>query len=278
MTINCKGKLIDLSKPKVMGILNLTPDSFYDGGKYKSESKILLQVEKMLIEGASFIDIGAYSSRPGATHISEEEELQRIVPIVELLLKKNPSIVISIDTFRSKIASECITAGATLINDISAGNLDNKMMDIVAKHQVPYIMMHMKGNPQNMKQMATYEDLLKEVIYYFSERVQEARFKKINDIILDPGFGFAKTIQQNFQLLANLNLLKTLDLPILAGLSRKSMIYKTLESTPENALNGTTALHMSALAGGANILRAHDVKEAMECITLFNELASANNS
>ncbi|WP_350294048.1 dihydropteroate synthase [uncultured Croceitalea sp.] len=278
MTINCKGKLIDLSKPKVMGVLNLTPDSFYDGGKYKSESKILLQVEKMLLEGASFIDIGAYSSRPGAIHISEEEELRRIVPIVELLLKKNPSILISIDTFRSRIASECISAGATLINDISAGNLDNKMMDTVAQHQVPYIMMHMKGNPQNMKQLATYEDLLKEIIHYFSERVYEARLKKINDIIIDPGFGFAKTVQQNFKLLANIDLLKVLDLPILAGLSRKSMIYKTLDTTPEDALNGTTALHMRALEGGANILRVHDVKEAMECITLFNELTASNNS
>ncbi|WP_350291369.1 dihydropteroate synthase [uncultured Croceitalea sp.] len=278
MTINCKGKLIDLSKPKVMGVLNLTPDSFYDGGKYKSESKILLQVEKMLLEGASFIDIGAYSSRPGAMHISEEEELRRIVPIVELLLKKNPSILISIDTFRSRIASECISAGATLINDISAGNLDNKMMDTVAQHQVPYIMMHMKGNPQNMKQLATYEDLLKEIIHYFSERVYEARLKKINDIIIDPGFGFAKTVQQNFKLLANIDLLKVLDLPILAGLSRKSMIYKTLDTTPEDALNGTTALHIRALEGGANILRVHDVKEAMECITLFNELTASNNS
>ncbi|GMN10791.1 dihydropteroate synthase [Croceitalea sp. MTPC9] len=278
MTINCKGTLVDLSKPKVMGILNLTPDSFYDGGKYKNEAGILNQVEKMLFEGASFIDIGAYSSRPGAEHISEEEELSRITPIVEVVLKKYPSTLISIDTFRSNVASECIQIGAVIINDISAGKLDENMLDAVAKHQVPYIMMHMRGNPQNMKEMTDYDDLLKDILYYFSERVATARTKKINDVILDPGFGFAKTIEQNFELLANLNLFQNFDLPILAGLSRKSMIYKLLDTTPENALNGTTALHMSALAGGANFLRVHDVKEAMECVVLFNELNTMKNS
>ena len=277
MTINCKGSLIDLSKPKVMGVLNLTPDSFYDGGKYKSESEILLQIEKMLAEDATFIDVGAYSSRPGATNISEEEEVKRIVPIVELVLKEIPPVVLSIDTFRSKVASECLDRGAALINDISAGKLDTTMMFIIAKYQVPYIMMHMKGTPQNMKKMTTYEDLLKEVLFYFSERVHEARVHKINDIILDPGFGFAKTVQQNFRLLANLDLLKSINLPILAGLSRKSMIYKTLKTTPQEALNGTTALNMQALDNGANILRVHDVKEAIECIALFNELQAANN-
>ncbi len=278
MTINCKGKLVDLSKPKVMGVLNLTPDSFYDGGKYKNEPEILKHVEKMLFEGATFIDIGAYSSRPGATAISVEEELQRITPIVALLLKDFPSVVISIDTFRSRVAAECLNIGAALINDISAGKLDNTMMDTVAEYQVPYIMMHMKGTPQSMKEMTYYEDLLQEVLFYFSESVKEARLKKINDIILDPGFGFAKTIQQNFKLLANLDLVQTFDLPILAGLSRKSMIYKTLGSTAQNALNGTTALNMQALINGANILRVHDVKEAMECIDLFNELKVSNNS
>lgn len=278
MTINCKGSLIDLSKPKVMGVLNLTPDSFYDGGKYKSESEILLQVEKMLAEDATFIDVGAYSSRPGATNISEEEEVKRIVPIVELVLKEIPSVVLSIDTFKGKVASECLDRGAALINDISAGKLDENMMPTIAKYQVPYIMMHMKGTPQNMKQMTTYEDLLKEVLFYFSERVHEARVHKINDIILDPGFGFAKTVQQNFRLLANLNLLKSINLPILVGLSRKSMIYKTLKTTPQEALNGTTALNMQALDNGANILRVHDVKEAIECIALFNELQAAKNS
>jgi len=277
MTINCKGSLIDLSAPKVMGVLNLTPDSFYDGGKYKNESQILSQVEKMLADGATFIDIGAYSSRPGATNISEEEEVKRIVPIIELVLEKIPSVVLSIDTFRSKVASESLDRGAALINDISAGKLDENMMFTVAKYQVPYVMMHMKGTPQNMKQMTTYKDLLKEIVFYFSERVNEARAHKINDIIIDPGFGFAKNVQQNFHLLANLNLLQNIDLPILAGLSRKSMIYKTLKTTPQEALNGTTALNMLALHNGANILRVHDVKEAMECITLFNELQAAHN-
>lgn len=277
MTINCKGSLIDLSTPKVMGVLNLTPDSFFDGGKYKNESEILSQIEKMLAAGATIIDIGAYSSRPGATNISEEEEVKRIVPIIDLVLKNIPSVVLSIDTFRSKVASECLDRGAAVINDISAGKLDENMISTVAKYQVPYIMMHMKGTPQNMKQMTDYKDLLNEILFYFSERIHAARAHKINDIIIDPGFGFAKTIQQNFQLLSNLYLLKNIDLPMLAGLSRKSMIYKTLNTNAQQALNGTTALNMQALQNGANILRVHDVKEAVECITLFNTLQAANN-
>lgn len=278
MTINCKGSLIDLTTPRVMGILNLTPDSFYDGGKYKNTSDVLLQAEKMITEGATFIDVGAYSSRPGATHISEDEELHRITPIVALLLKNFPEVLFSIDTFRSKVAAKCLEIGASIINDISAGKLDEAMLDIVFKHQVPYIMMHMKGTPQNMKEMTTYNDVLKEILHYFSERVNAARAKKINDIILDPGFGFAKNTAQNFRLLENLNLFKTFELPILAGVSRKSMIYKTLKTTPENALNGSTALHMIALERGATILRVHDVKEAIECIQLFNELKATNKS
>jgi dihydropteroate synthase len=261
-----------------MGVLNLTPDSFYDGGKYKSESDILKKVEKMLLEGATFIDMGAYSSRPGATNISAEEELKRITPVVELVLNTFPEVFISIDTFRSKVAAKCVEIGASIVNDISAGKLDEQMIDIVAAYQVPYVMMHMRGNPQNMKQMTHYNNFLKDILYYFSERVQVAKSKKINDIILDPGFGFAKDIQQNYRLLANLDLLKTLDLPILAGLSRKSMIYKTLKTTPKEALNGTTALNMLALHSGASILRVHDVKEALECITLYNELETANKS
>lgn len=278
MTINCKGYLIDLATPKVMGILNSTPDSFYDGGKYKSESKLLKNVEKMLFEGATFIDIGAYSSRPGATDISLEEELKRIVPVIELVLKTFPEALISIDTFRSKVAAKCIDIGASIINDISAGKLDNHMLDTVAQYQVPYVMMHMKGSPQNMKELSVYDDVLKEVLYYFSERIQAARLLKINDIIIDPGFGFAKNTEQNFRLLANLDLFKTYDIPILAGLSRKSIIYKTLNTTSKKALNGTTALNMLALNNGANILRVHDVKEAIECITLFNEMQTANKS
>jgi dihydropteroate synthase len=251
-----------------MGILNLTPDSFFDGGLYKNEKSILNQVEKILTEGATFIDLGAYSSRPNAEAVSVNEEMSRILPIVSLILKSFPEVLLSIDTFRSTIAKQCIDAGAALINDISAGNLDNDMMKTVAELEVPYIMMHMKGTPQTMQQMTNYDDLLKEVLFYFSEKIATARALKIKDLIIDPGFGFAKTLEQNFELLNNLELLKITELPILAGLSRKSMIYKTLENAPQNALNGTTALNMIALEKGSSILRVHDVKEAMECIKL----------
>ncbi|MGY3792682.1 dihydropteroate synthase [Aquimarina sp. 433] len=271
MTINCKGSLIDLSSPKVMGILNLTPDSFYDGGKYKDESQILLQVEKMLQEGATFIDLGAYSSRPGAAHISVDEEEKRVLPIVTLILSKFPNAILSIDTFRSSIATKCIDAGAAIINDISAGNLDRDMIGIVGQLKVPYIMMHMKGTPQTMKSLNQYSDLVKEVQFYFSQKVAEARLAGINDIIIDPGFGFAKDIDQNFELLNKLELLQLQELPILAGVSRKSMIYKTLNSTPSESLNGTTSLNTIALLKGASILRVHDVKEAMECVNLVNK-------
>jgi len=274
MTINCKGQLIDLSLPKVMGIINVTPDSFFDGGKYKDESSILNQVETMRNDGATFIDIGGYSSRPSAADVNEDEELNRVVPIVELILKHFPETLISIDTFRSKVAEQSIKAGAVIINDISAGKLDDAMLSTIGKLNVPYIMMHMKGNPKTMQQQTDYMDLVKEVISYFAERIAAAHAKKINDIIIDPGFGFAKTLEQNYELLNNLELLQILDKPILAGVSRKSMIYKTLNTTSEYALNGTTALHMVALQNGARILRAHDVKEAMECATLFNQLTS----
>ncbi len=268
MDINCKGKLINLDSPKVMGILNLTPDSFYDGGTYKEEASILKQVAHMLNEGATFIDLGAYSSRPGADHISEEDELSRIIPVLTRLSKEFPNALFSIDTFRSGVAKGCLEIGAALINDISGGNLDPQMMAVVAQFQVPYILMHMKGTPQNMKEQTTYKNLLEEILFYFSEKLVQARAKKINDIIVDPGFGFSKTLAQNYKLLAQLELFKHLEVPVLVGLSRKSMIYKTLESTPQNALNGTTALHMVALSKGAQILRAHDVGEAMECIRL----------
>lgn len=268
MTINCKGQLIDLTSPKVMGVLNLTPDSFYDGGVCKNEKNILVKVEKMLDEGATFIDLGAYSSRPNADNISEEEELSRILPIVKLLLKQFPDILLSIDTFRSNIAESCILSGAAVINDISAGNLDKNMLKTIAKLQVPYIMMHMKGNPKTMQQLTNYDDLLKDILFYFSEKIAEARALKINDLIIDAGFGFAKTIEQNFKLLNTLELLHIIDLPILAGLSRKSMIYKTVNTSANEALNGTTALNMIALQKGASILRVHDVKEAIECIKL----------
>lgn len=272
MTINCKGNLIDLNQPKIMGILNITPDSFFDGGKYKDESAILKQVKKMLNEGATFIDIGAYSSRPGATTISEKEELARILPIVNLITKEFKEILISIDTFRSIVASKCIEAGAALINDISAGLQDEKMLPTIAKYKVPYIMMHMRGNPQTMQQQTNYENLVKDILFYFSERVAEARGLGIHDIIIDPGFGFAKTVEQNYDLLKNLELFQNINLPLLAGLSRKSMIYKVLQTDAENALNGTSALHMYALQKGAHILRVHDVKEAMECVKLHQQL------
>ena len=272
MTINCKGQLIDLSTPKVIGILNVTPDSFYDGGKYKDELAILNQVGIMLSNGASFIDIGGYSSRPGADHVSETEELNRVLPVIDLILKNFPDTLISIDTFRSGVAQKGIETGAALINDISAGLLDEYMLSTVGKLGVPYIMMHLKGNPKTMRQLTDYDDLVKDINFYFAERIAKANSEKINDIIIDPGFGFAKTLMQNYELLNKLELLQITGKPILAGVSRKSMIYKTLNTTSENALNGTTALHMVALQKGAKILRVHDVKEAVECVTLFNQL------
>ncbi len=275
MTINCKGKLIDLTLPKVMGILNITPDSFYDGGKHKNPTGVLKHTEKMLNQGATFIDIGAYSSRPGADDIDEDEELHRILPIVNLVLKEFPQTIISIDTFRHRVAKKCLQVGAAIINDISGGHLDGKMLDVVADFQVPYIAMHMKGTPQTMKEQTNYDDLLKDIFFYFSKIISESRDKKINDLIIDPGFGFAKTVDQNFQLLKHLDLFKNLKRPILVGISRKSMIYRTLDTDAKKSLNGTTALNMIALNQGANILRVHDVKEAMECVRL-NEALQKN--
>ena len=272
MTINCKGQLIDLASPKVMGILNVTPNSFFDGGKYKTESVILSQVGKILTDGATFIDVGAYSSKPSAEFVSEKEELNRIVPVVNLILEKFPDSLISIDTFRSEVAKVCLENGAAIINDISAGNLDDKMLETIAKYNVPYIMMHMRGTPQTMQTMTNYDNIIKEMLFYFSQRIAEARSLGINDLIIDPGFGFAKTLEQNYEVLQKLELFEMLELPLLAGFSRKSMIYKTLHSTAEEALNGTSVLNTIALTKGAKILRVHDVKEAMECVTLFNKL------
>lgn len=274
MTINCKGQLIDLSKPKVMGILNLTPNSFFDGGKYKNETEIIPQVQKMLSEGATFIDIGAYSSKPNAEFVSTEEEMARIVPIVELLVQQFPGILISIDTFRSQVAEACIQKGAALINDISAGKLDDAMLCVVAKYNVPYIMMHMRGTPQTMSTLTQYKDVVKEVLLYFSERIAVARSLGINDLIVDPGFGFAKTLEQNYEMLQKMELFQQLKLPVLVGISRKSMIYKTLNNNASESLNGTTTLNTISLLKGANILRVHDVKEAVECVTLFNKMNS----
>jgi dihydropteroate synthase len=272
MFINCKGKLIDLSTPRVMGILNITPDSFYDGGRNKRLQDYLRHTEKMLQEGATFIDVGAYSSRPGAVNISEEEELNRIIPVIEALIKEFPKSILSIDTFRSEVAKACVEGGAAIINDISAGKLDEQMMETIGKLQVPYIMMHMKGTPQDMKELNQYDNLVEDVLFYFSERIARARSFGINDPIIDPGFGFAKNISQNFELLKHLDLFNNLDLPILAGISRKSLIYKTLETGPEEALNGTTVLNTVSLAKGAHILRVHDVKEAVECVKLTGQL------
>jgi len=270
MTINCKGQLIDLSSPKVMGILNVTPDSFYDGGSYKNEADIINQVKKMLTEGATFIDVGAYSSRPNSPFVSQDEELQRIVPIIELLAVNFPDIIISVDTFRAEVAKKTIKAGAALINDISGGFRDENMLKTIAKLDVPYIMMHMRGDASNMQELTNYNHLLNDIAFYFSKQIAACKKLGIKDLIIDPGFGFSKTIEQNFELLKQLELFKILDAPLLAGISRKSMIYKTLNTTAKNALNGTTALHMVALQKSAKILRVHDVKEAIECITLYN--------
>jgi len=272
MTLNCKGKLIDLNTPKVMGILNVTPDSFYDGGQFKDEKSILLHVEKLLTEGAAFIDIGAYSSRPGADFVSEEEELRRLIPIVNLVIASFPESMISIDSFRSRVIKEAMGAGAAMANDISGGQLDPQMFETVGALGVPYIMMHMRGTPQTMQQMTNYSNVVQELYTYFSERVQLARTHQIKDIILDLGFGFSKTREQNFKLLSSFDFYNHLNLPILAGLSRKSMIYKTLNTTADQALNGSSALHMVALQKGAKLLRVHDVKEAVECIQLHNAL------
>ena len=269
MTLNCKGNLIDISTPKIMGILNITPNSFYDGGKFKTETDILNHVERMLFDGATFIDIGAYSSKPKSEFVSETDEINRIIPVVDLVLKHFQNAILSIDTFRSEVAKRCIESGAAMINDISAGNLDEKMMPTVAALNVPYIMMHMKGTPQTMQTLTNYENLIQEILFYFSEKVSLARSFGISDIIIDPGFGFAKTVDQNYEILQKLELFNILELPILAGISRKSMIHKVLETSAQEALNGTTVLNTIALTKGAAILRVHDVKEAMECVKLI---------
>lgn len=272
MTINCKGTLIDLTAPKVMGVLNITPDSFFDGGKYKNEADIIRQVEKMLFEGATFIDVGACSSKPGTAPVSEEEELKRIVPVINLLLKNFPEIIISIDTFRSKVAIETIGSGAAIINDISGGKIDDNMFATVANLQVPYILMHMLGTPQNMQKNPVYKDVTKEIISFFATQIHQLHKLKLNDIIIDVGFGFGKTNTHNFEILKNLSLFKSLNAPILTGLSRKSMLYKTLDTSAQEALNATTSANTIALLRGANILRVHDVKEAVEAVKIVAQI------
>jgi dihydropteroate synthase len=272
MTINCNGQLIDLTTPRIMGIVNVTPNSFYDGGKLSDEKSVLLQVEKMLTDGATFIDVGGYSSKPNAEFVSEEEELQRVVPIIKSIVKEFPKVLLSIDTFRSQVAKHSVENGAAIVNDISAGSLDENMIRTVAQLRVPYIMMHMKGTPKTMQSLTQYDDLVKEMLLYFSEKIAIARSFGISDLIVDPGFGFAKTLEQNFELLNKLELLQMLELPLLIGVSRKSMIYKTLNTDAEHALNGTTSLNTISLMKGAKILRVHDVKEAVECVQLYQKL------
>jgi dihydropteroate synthase len=272
MYINCNGRLLDLSSPKVMGILNCTPDSFFDGGTYQNETELLAQAGKMLADGAAIIDIGAYSSKPNAEFVSEQQELERIVPVVKLVLKQYPDAILSIDTFRANVAEACIQAGAAIVNDISAGLLDDAMLPTVGRLKVPYIMMHMRGTPQTMVKLTDYTNIVQEMLLYFAQRISEARKHGIDDIIIDPGFGFAKTLAQNYEVMNKLELFGMTGLPLLSGISRKSMIYKLLGTSPQEALNGTTVLNTVSLIKGAKILRVHDVKEAVEAVKLFEAL------
>lgn len=273
-TLNVRGSLLDLSKPKIMGILNLTPDSFYDGGRNNNLHDALKKTEQILSDGADLIDIGAYSSRPGAEHISEDTESERLIPVLRAIVSEFPDAILSIDTFRSGIARTAVNEGAAIINDISAGSMDEEMFQTIAKLGVPYIMMHMKGTPQTMASQNDYENITTEVCQYFASRIQKLRNLGVNDLIVDPGFGFAKNLEQNYELLANLEHLKSTGHPVLAALSRKSMIYKLLETDAEHALNGTTAANTIALIKGANILRVHDVKAACEARKIVNQLNS----
>jgi dihydropteroate synthase len=268
--IRIKGNYWDFSIPRVMGILNLTPDSFYDGGKYLDSDSMMKQVERMIGEGADLIDVGSYSSKPGAEPVTAAEELRRLLPALELIRKKYPDIILSVDTSRAEVARKVIADFTVdIINDISAGTADPQMADTIADLQVPYIMMHMKGTPQNMQKLTDYKDLVREVIAFLGSQTEFFKQKGVNDIIIDPGFGFSKTLDQNYQLLSHLDTFKMLEYPLLVGISRKSMIYKFLEITPDEALNGTIALHMLALERGANMLRVHDVKEAKQAVNLF---------
>lgn len=271
-TLLLKGNLMDLSHPKVMGIINATPDSFYDGGYNVVMDKALASVNKMLEDGANIIDIGGYSTKPNASDVAVEEERRRVIPLIDSLIQNFPDIVISIDTFRSEIAKEAVEAGASIINDVSGGNLDDKMFETVSELQVPYILMHMRGTPATMQNLNQYKHLIKDVVIELSEKLEKLRSLQINDVIIDPGFGFAKSLEQNYEMLKNLSYFNVLECPMLIGLSRKSMIYKLLGNEAKDALNGTTALNMVALINGANILRVHDVREAVETVKLFNKL------
>jgi dihydropteroate synthase len=268
-TLNCKGRLLVIDEPIVMGIINVTPDSFYSGSRQGSVDDALRQADKMLSEGAAILDIGGQSTRPGSEDIGTDGELQRVIPVIEAIIRRFPECYISIDTYYAKVAEQAVHAGACLVNDISSGNLDNKMIETVAALRTPYIAMHMKGTPNSMQRHAEYENLTREVLDYFIKKTEQCRIAGINDVIIDVGFGFAKTIQHNFQLLKDLSIFKILQKPILVGVSRKATIYKTLGITAEEALNGTTVLNTIGLLNGANILRVHDVKEAKETVRLM---------
>ncbi|MFK8298428.1 dihydropteroate synthase [Capnocytophaga cynodegmi] len=270
MYINCNGELVSLKTPKVMGILNITPDSFFQNSRV-TQTDVLNRVEEMLSQGADFIDIGGYSSRPNAKEVSVEEELTRVIPIVKSITKTFPKIRLSVDTFRSEVARQSLLEGACIINDISGGNLDNQMFEVIAEFQVPYIAMHMIGTPQTMQNHTNYANITTEMIYYFSKIKAKAQGFGINDIIIDPGFGFSKTLDQNYEILQKLNLFKALELPILVGISRKSMLYNLLEINQDKALNATSIVNTISLMKGANILRVHDATEAKECIKIFNK-------
>ncbi|MBR5204173.1 MAG: dihydropteroate synthase [Bacteroidaceae bacterium] len=271
--INANGRLMDLSEPQVMGILNVTPDSFYAGSRGVTERYILDRLEQIMDEGASIVDIGAYSSRPGAQEVSVEEEMERLRTGLELIRKHRPDAIVSVDTFRADVAKMCVEEyGVAIINDISAGQMDEQMFATIARLGVPYIIMHMKGTPQTMQTNPQYEHFLKEVFYYFSEKVQKLRDLGVKDIIIDPGFGFGKTLEHNYELMNHLEEFALFELPLLVGVSRKSMIYKLLGATPEEALNGTTALNTIALTKGAHILRVHDVREAVETVKIVQKM------
>jgi dihydropteroate synthase len=271
-TINVNNKVLDLADPLIMGIINLTPDSFFDGGRYNAHEKALERADMLLKEGASILDVGAYSSRPGALEVTEEEEVDRLVPFIERLTKIHPDVIISVDTFRSLVAEKAIKAGASMVNDISGGSLDTNMFEMVGKLKVPYILMHMRGTPKTMQSLTEYEDIIADMCAYFISRIQTLREYGVKDIIIDPGFGFSKTIAQNYELLSRFDEFLSLQLPLLGAISRKSMIYKVLETNPDHALNGTTVLNTILLLKGANIIRVHDIIEAKEVTLLVKKL------
>lgn len=274
-TFNCRGRLLDISSPAVMAIINVTPDSFYDGGKWNSEKELLFHAEQLLKEGAQILDVGGMSSRPGSSVIPESEELNRVIPVIKALNRNFPDTIISIDTWRTKVLMEAADAGASIANDISGGTLDAEYWKVVAQYKLPYVLMHMQGSPDTMQANPSYQDVVREVFEWFKMKIIQLNQLGIHDIILDPGFGFGKTVQHNFQLLNQLHVFRLFGLPILSGLSRKSMICRVLKISPEQALNGTTALNTVALMNGTSLLRVHDVKEAKETIQLIQELHAA---